>query len=152
MPRYFLDSCALAKTYHVETGTAKMLALMADAASQFFISSLTVIEIQSVFSQKVRDGKIDETDYRLVKKRFAADIDAKRLIVKNLLRPQQRMAEKLLEKHAKVRRLRTLDALQLGAALELWAKLLLDHFVSSDKHLVEVARLEGISVVNPDDP
>jgi predicted nucleic acid-binding protein len=152
MPSYFLDSCALAKAYHVETGTPKMLALLADAASQFFISSLTVIEMQSVFSQKVRDGKIDETDYRLVKKRFAADIDRKRLFVKNLLRPQQQMAEKLLEKHAKVRRLRTLDALQLGAALELWPKLRLDHFVSSDKHLVEVARLEGISVVNPDDP
>ena len=114
MPPYFLDSCALAKAYHVETGTPKMLAMLADAASHFFISSLTVIEIQSVFGQKVRDGKIDETDYRLVKKRFAADIDAKRLIVKNLLRPHQRMAERLLEIHAKVRRLRTLDVLQLG--------------------------------------
>jgi hypothetical protein len=36
--------------------------------------------------------------------------------------------------------------------VELWPRLRLDHFVSSDKHLTEVARLEGISVVNPDDP
>lgn len=116
MPRYFLDSSALAKAYHVETGTPKMLALLADASSQFYISSLTVIEIQSVFSQKVRDGKIDETDYKLLKKRFAADIQGKKLVVKNLLRPHQRMAERLIEKHAKLRRLRTLDAMQLGAA------------------------------------
>jgi len=152
MPRYFLDSSALAKAYHVETGTPKMLSLLADPGSDFYISSLTVIEIQSVFSQKVRDGKIDEADYMLTKKRFAADIQSKKLIVRNLLRPHQRMAEKLLEKHAKQRRLRTLDALQLGAALELTKKLALHHFVCADKHLVDIARLEGISVVNPDEP
>lgn len=28
----------------------------------------------------------------------------------------------------------------------------LHHFVCADKHLVDVARLEGVSVVNPDDP
>jgi predicted nucleic acid-binding protein len=111
-----------------------------------------VIEIQSVFSQKVRDGKIGEADYQVVKRRFAADIKSKKLIVKNLLRPHQRMAEKLLEEHAKYRRLRTLDALQLGAAMELAKKHGLNHFVCADKHLVNVARLEAISVVNPDDP
>jgi len=152
MPRYFLDSSALAKAYHVETGTPKMLVLLADVGNQCFISSLTVIEIQSVFSQKVRDGKIDENDYMLLKKRFAADIQSKKLAVKNLLRPHQRMAERLIEKHAKQRRLRTLDAMQLGAAIELTKKLGLDHFVCADKHLVGVARLEGVSVVNPDDP
>ena len=87
MPRYFFDSSALAKAYHVETGTPKVLALLGDAASQFYISSLTVVEIQSVFSQKVRDGKIDEADYKLVKQRFAADIQGQRIIVKNLPRP-----------------------------------------------------------------
>ncbi len=152
MPRYFVDSSALAKVYHVETGTSKMVAMLAEPGSEFFISSLTVIEIRSVFSQKVRDGKIGEADYQLVKRRFGADIKSKKLIVKNLLRPHQRMAEKLLEKHAKHWRVRTLDALQLGAAMELARKHGLDHFVCADKHLVNVARLEAISVVNPDDP
>ena len=31
-------------------------------------------------------------------------------------------------------------------------KIGIDHFVCADKHLVEVARLEGLSVVNPDEP
>jgi PIN domain nuclease of toxin-antitoxin system len=48
MPRYFVDSSALAKIYHVETGTSKMLAILAEPGGEFFISSLTVIEIQSV--------------------------------------------------------------------------------------------------------
>jgi predicted nucleic acid-binding protein len=152
MPRYFLDSSALAKAYHAETGTAKMLALLQEQGSEFFISSLTVIEIQSVFSQKVRDGRIDEADYRLLKQRFAADIQSKQLIVKNLLRPHQRVAERLLETHAKQRRLRTLDAIQLGAVLELSHKIGLDHFVCADKHLAEVARREGVSIINPDEP
>ena len=143
---------ALAKAYHAETGTTTVAALFAEAGSEFYISSLSVVEIQSVFSQKVRDGKISEADYTLLKQRFAADIQSKRIIVKNVLRPHQRAAEKLLEKHAKVRRLRTLDAIQLGAAVELAKKISLDHFVCADKPLVEVARLEGLSVVNPDDP
>ncbi|HEY2827305.1 MAG TPA: type II toxin-antitoxin system VapC family toxin [Pirellulales bacterium] len=152
MPRYFLDSSALAKAYHAETGTPKVVAILAEAGSEFFISSLSVVEIQSVFSQKVRDGKIDEANYQILKQRFAADIRSKKLVVKNLLRVQQKAAEKLLEKHAKVRRLRSLDALQLGAMIELAKKIGLDHFVCADKHLVEVARLEGLSVVNPDEP
>jgi hypothetical protein len=105
-----------------------------------------------VFSQKVRDGKIAESDYAMLKQRFAADIQSKKLVVKNLLRRHQRAAEKLLEKHAKIRRLRTLDAIQLGAAIELSVKIGLDQFVCADKPLVEVARIEGLSVVNPDEP
>jgi predicted nucleic acid-binding protein len=152
MPRYFFDSSALAKAYHAEIGTPKVLALLTEAGSEFFISSLTVIEIQSVFSLKVRDGRIDEADYLLLKKRFAADIRAKKLIVKNLLRPHQKAAEKLLEKHARVRRLRTLDAIQLGAAIELGKRIGVDQFVCADKPLADIARLEGLSVINPDEP
>ena len=106
MARYFLDSSALAKVYHVEPGTPKMVALLADTGSEFYISSLSVIEIQSVFSQKIRDGKITEADYTLLKQRFAADMQSKKIAVKNLLRSHQSAAERLLEKHAKVRRLR----------------------------------------------
>ncbi len=103
MPRYFFDSSALAKAYHVETGTAKVVAILNEAGSEFFISSLSVLEMQSVFSQKVRDGRITETDYAILKRRFSSDIQSRKIIVKNLLRPHQKAAEKLLEKHAKVR-------------------------------------------------
>jgi predicted nucleic acid-binding protein len=151
MPRYFVDSSALAKVYHPETGTANMVSLMADPANELLVSSLTLVEIQSVFSQKVRDGMISEDDYSLLKRRFAADIKGGRLAVKNLLRPHQRAAERLLEAHARLRRLRTLDALQLGAAIEIGKISTIDRFVCADKHLGNVARLEGISLLNPDE-
>lgn len=150
MPRYFLDSSALAKVYHAETGTANMVALMADSGSELLISSLTVVEIQSVFSQKVREGVISPDDYALLKRRFAADIKRGRLVVKNLLLPHQRAAERLLGIHAQIRRLRTLDALQLGAAIEIGKLFTLDQFVCADKHLGVVAQLEGVPLLNPD--
>lgn len=152
MARYFFDSSALAKAYHAETGTAKVVALLDEPDSEFVISSLTVIEMQSVFSQRVRDLKIAESDYVILRKRFSADIYRRKIVVKNLLRPHQRAAERLLEKYAKLRRLRTLDALQLGAAMELNRKIALDYFVCADKPLLEIARLEGVPVLNPDEP
>lgn len=151
MAGYFFDTSALAKAYHPEIGTPKVLALLTEQESVFVISSLSVIEIQSVFSQKVRDSVLGDADYVMLKKRFGADIQSKRLLVKNLLRAHQRRAEQLLEKYARTRRLRTLDAIQLGAVLELRPKLSLDHFVCADKHLAEIARLEGLSVINPDE-
>ena len=89
MPRYFLDSSALAKAYHSETGTAKVAALLTEAESEFFILSLSVVEIQSVFSQKVRDGKVDDAKYQVLKQRFASDTRSKKIVVKNLLRRHQ---------------------------------------------------------------
>jgi hypothetical protein len=141
----------LAKVYHSETGTANMVSLLADPANELLVSSLTLVEIQSVFSQKVRDGVISEDDYSLLKRRFAADIKSGRLMVKNLLRPHQRAAERLLDVHARIRRLRTLDALQLGAVIEVGKTSAIDHFVCADKHLGIVARLEGVPLLNPDE-
>jgi predicted nucleic acid-binding protein len=152
MLRYFLDSSALAKAYHAEAGTPKIVALLNEPGSEFIISSLTVIEMQSVFSKRVRDGTIADSDYLIVRRRFSADIRRRLLAVKNLLRSHQRTAEKLLEVHARSRSLRTLDAIQLGAAIELNKRLSLDYFVCADKSLVEVARLEGMPVLNPEEP
>ncbi len=34
MPRYFFDSSALAKAYHVETGTPKVIAILNEAGKR----------------------------------------------------------------------------------------------------------------------
>jgi predicted nucleic acid-binding protein len=49
-----------------------------------------------------------------------------------------------------MRRLRTLDALQLAVALDLSEQGFLDHFVAADKALAEVAAVEGLSVRDPE--
>jgi hypothetical protein len=62
-----------------------------------------------------------------------------------------RVVRSLLEDHARFRRLRTLDALQLGAVIQIGKATLIDHFVCADKHLLTVAQLEGIPLINPED-
>jgi predicted nucleic acid-binding protein len=45
--------------------------------------------------------------------------------------------------------LRTLDALQLSVALDLYRRGVVSQLVTSDRALSEVAALEGLPVVNP---
>ena len=59
-------------------------------------------------------------------------------------------AELLVERYAFDLRLRALDALQLAVALQLWNHNLTDHLVAADTILCEIARLEGLSVINPE--
>jgi hypothetical protein len=113
---------------------------------------LTVVEFQSVFAQKVRERLLTASEFQLVRRKFGGDVRARRITVKGLLRRHQRSAEKLIASHGLVRRLRTLDALQLAMAVELWENETIDHFVVADQHLVDAAQVEGISVINPELP
>jgi predicted nucleic acid-binding protein len=152
MPVYFFDTSALAKAYRHEIGTPKVMALLAEPGSQHWISSLTVVEFQSVFAQKVRAGELTMAEYQLLRRKFGGEVRAKRLIVKGLLRRHQRAAEKLIATHAPTKRLRTLDALQLAMALELKLSRTIDKFVVADEHLAQIAILEGLSILNPNSP
>ena len=58
-------------------------------------------------------------------------------------------AQKLIEKHALKRSLRTLDAIQLAVAINLHEYLQIDYFVCADKNLCSIAELEGLSIINP---
>lgn len=60
-------------------------------------------------------------------------------------------AQHLVARHGYRRRLRSLDALQLAVALDLRAQSRVDVFAAADKALIEVARLEGLAVENPED-
>jgi hypothetical protein len=59
------------------------------------------------------------------------------------------LAESLVERHAFEMQLRALDALQPAVALELQHAHLMDHFVTADIVLDEVARSEGLAIINP---
>ena len=152
MPSYFLDTSALAKAYRAEAGTDKVEKILAEPGSRIFISSLTCVEFQSVFAQKVRAGEATLADFELLRKKFGDDLKSKRIVVKTLYRRHQQAAEKLIAAHGPFRRLRTLDALQLAMAIELNGTGTTDHFVVADVHLAAVASLEGISVINPEIP
>jgi hypothetical protein len=64
----------------------------------------------------------------------------------------ERQAIRLLVRKGSVYPLRTLDALQLSAALWLKNQQQLDYFLCADPRLCEAAQQEGVSVINPEEP
>jgi PIN domain-containing protein len=152
MANYFLDTSALGKNYHIEIGTAEIERLLKEPNARHFISRLTLIEIQSVFAGKVRMGVITESDFQLLRRRFLTDVTKGQLQVIRMTGFHYQEAERLLKKHATSRGLRTLDALQLSVALDLRRRGTLDHFVCADRNFCIVAALEGLSLINPEQP
>jgi predicted nucleic acid-binding protein len=149
MASFFLDTSALVKRYRREDGTDVVDRIFADSASVVIISRLALIEAISALALLVRTGAIQLTDYAVAKKRFLAEVASSQLKVARLLVSQLETAERLIERHGPLRPLRTLDALQLAVALGLHREKRIDTFASADVSLCEIARLEGLTVLNP---
>src|SRR3954447_16787991 len=149
MPRYLFDTSALVKNYHVESGTPQVQAILGTPGSEFFISRLSAVEMLSGFAGKVRTGALSSTDYGILRKRFLADVRRKTFRPLRVLNAHYQLAGDLIGKHAMSRQFRTLDALQFAVALHFHRSFSLDHFVCSDQRLCDVARLEGLSVIQP---
>lgn len=149
MAGYFLDTSALAKAYHREAGTERVLKILSEGSCRFFISSLAIVELESALAQNLRAGALSSAQYKIARGKFGGDVRSGRLTVKGLFRRHLRSAEKLIVARASTSRLRTLDAIQLAMAVELRAKGLLDHLVVADERLAQIASFEGLSIINP---
>jgi hypothetical protein len=149
MADYFHDTSAIAKHYHVEASTPTVDQLLAEPASRHLVSRLGIIELHSVFASKVRMGVISPPDFQLLRARLLADVAQGLLQVVRMDSAHYQRAEQLLTAYAPTHRLRTLDALQLSVALDLHSRGMLDHFVCSDRGLIQVATAEGLSVIAP---
>ena len=153
MPAAFLDTSALAKHYHVEVGSAEIDQLWNDPGHELFVSRLSALEISSVFAGKIRAGVISVPDFDSLRRRFASDMTkTKRLKSVRLLVRHYQDAERLMRLHGPVRRLRTLDSLQLAVAIELFRMNAIDRVISSDRDLLAVAAAEGMRVFDPEHP
>lgn len=149
MPRFFFDTSALVKSYHVEAGTPLVQAVLATPGSEFFISRLSAVEILSGFARKVRTGTLAASDYGILRKRFFADVRRRSVRPLRILNAHYQLAGDLIGRHALGREFRTLDAIQLAVALHFHRSFPLDHFVCADQRLCDAARLEGLSVMQP---
>jgi predicted nucleic acid-binding protein len=149
MSRSYFDTSALVKNYHVESGTPQVQALLGNPNSEFFISRLAAVEMLSGFAGKVRTGYLSSTDYGILRKRFLSDVRKKTVRPLRVLNAHYQLASDLIGKHAMSRQLRTLDAIQLAVALHFHRSFPLDHFVCADQRLCDVARLEGLTVIQP---
>lgn len=148
MPSYLFDTSALVKLYHPEAGTTRIEAIFRETANRFFVSKLTVVEIESAFAMKQKTGAISSEQRRLATARFYADL-ASSLTVISMTDVHFNLARLLVKRYGSLGGLRTLDALQLAVASELRRVHMVEFFVSADAKLAEVADTQGIQVINP---
>ena len=149
MAAYFLDTSALVKRYHPEAGTPVVDQLFAEADAQVTISRLGLVEIVSALALKVRSGTINAAQFEQCRKQVHRDVRNKTLRVARMLVRHFQLADEMLRRHATTHRLRTLDALQLAVAIDLRSRGLADNFVCADDVLCQLAKSEGLAVVNP---
>lgn len=153
MISYFLDTSALAKRYHQESGSEYMDRLLEQPGSRSLISDLSIVELESVLAIKTRTKDIDERMLLMVRRRFRADLARQRLLITPLVSERHfHLARKLLIQYGVAEGLRTLDALQLAIALDLRQLGQLKVLVAADQRLCQVASLTGCPAVNPERP
>jgi hypothetical protein len=148
----FFDTSAIAKHYRAEVGTGRVDAFLGEAGATHLISSLSVVELHSVFARLARMGQITAADFHLARARFLADISGGLWQVVPVLDAHFHRAQQLLVRHGLGRSIRTLDALQLAVALELQTAGPLTAFVCADANLGFLAVAEGLSLINPEVP
>ncbi|MGA7415067.1 MAG: type II toxin-antitoxin system VapC family toxin [Bryobacteraceae bacterium] len=149
----FLDTSALAKLYHEEPGSNYVERILNQPGSKGILSRLSLVEMESVFSMKVRTGALDENGRSLALRRLRADIARDRLIIGPPIKAKHyRSAAKLLRLHRVSRGLRTLDALQLAVALDMLEASWISVILSADKRLCEVAEACGCPAIDPENP
>ncbi len=90
MPNYFLDTSALAKLYHRESGSEYMDRIVTEPGSRSIISRLSIVEMESVLAIKVRTGEIDEQQVEIARRCLRADVSQRRLVGPPIHMAQQR--------------------------------------------------------------
>lgn len=146
MSFYFLEATAFAKLFVREAGTDALIRLMESLEDNSkLISAVTPLEVYAAIRRRERAGHI-------VPEAAAAALDALRMESARMVQQPANpgvleAARELLDRTA----LRWPDALQLGSALaarDMYPGTTIA-FVSALPHLLEAARAEGFTVIDP---
>ena len=113
------------KYYHQEIGSDTVKKIFQTTGTVLQVSNLGILEVQSAFGMKVRTRQITPEDAAVLRQRLLGDVASE------------------------IVRLIHLDSTgnRYGSSREK----LLDVFVVADRLLAEVAVLEGLSTLNPED-
>jgi predicted nucleic acid-binding protein len=148
MARYFLDSSALVKRYHQESGTAEVEGLFQVPENRFFVSRLALVELHSSFARLVREAVLSKADFEKLIARLEEDVVSGVLTVTALSSHRLEQASTILATNGLTTNMRTLDALHLASAQALDARSRLAAFVAADKKLLAIASVCGLSVLD----
>ena len=152
MAGFFCDSSAIVKRYVREAGTNWTISLFRSSSrNSFYAARISLVEAISAFTRRLKNKSLTQTQTAKAKTRFRRTFQRKffKMEVDAIL--IERAAD-LAEKYA----LRGYDAVQLSAALtannariSVGASPLI--FVCADEKLNDAAKIEGLTVENPND-
>jgi len=136
----FVDTSALVKLYYSEPDSDQVEKKILGAA-RIFISELSKVEFASALAKKTRAGEMDEGSCRAIWGAFQDDLTSVQVEVINLFEEDYERAAGLILEFGLDETLRTLDSLQLAAALREPKSL----FLSSDVALNRIANRIGLN-------
>jgi uncharacterized protein len=148
MTRYFLDSSALVKRYHPESGTEKVERLFAEPNSRILVSRLALVEFHSCSARLVREGVLSQQNFRGLVTRLEADVVNNVFFVAAVSGPRLQEASLLFGTYGLSNAIRTLDAIQLATAQALHSRARLDAFAAADKRLLASATACGLPAMD----
>ena len=148
--RYFFDTSAIAKLFHVEKGTPQVISIFRQPERQIIISRLTLVELFSVAAIKFRTGEISNEARQSYVRQVLVTIALGEILVMASQSEDFDQAARLITNHGHLG-LRTLDAIQLAAALRQNTQASLDYFVCADQRLASIARLVQLRTIEPSD-
>ncbi|NCO66215.1 MAG: hypothetical protein COW32_00645 [Candidatus Aquicultor secundus] len=135
----FIDTSSLVKYYYPETDSNDVERVIL-AAKRLYLCELSLVEFASALMKKVRMNELQEQEQQLIWEAFLSDTQAENVELLDLAQDDFRIASDLILRYGKTRNLRTLDSLQLAAALKVPDA----DFLSSDKELLVVAEEVGL--------
>ncbi len=143
--KFFFDTSALVKFFHVEIGSEIVTQIMEHPASEIWMSELARLEFTSALYRRYRNKTLDEI--RLHTALMFFDQQLTNFNVEPVNQVVLDEAGLLLKKYGKEYGLRTLDALHLAThsliSEQGWC------FVTSDTILADVSQLAGFLLLNP---
>jgi hypothetical protein len=146
MARYFLDSSALVKRYHLESGSVDVQGLFDSSSDRFFVSRLALVEVHSSFARLVREGVIVKSDFDKLIIRLDEDVASGVLTVAAVSSRRLAGAAAILGTQGLTNPVRTLDAIHLATALALHGRSRIAAFIAADKKLLVAAAACGLAV------
>lgn len=141
--QYFLDTSAVVKIYHQETGSDQILPIYR-RGDIIVISELSKVEFASTVHKKLRTGEITGEILNAVTNRFSTDC-SERFIVIHVASLIVESALEIMNTHGRTSHLFALDALQIATLLMIAEADIT--FVCADKRLTALVKKMGTAVL-----
>ena len=142
MAPLYVDTSALVKFYYPEENSDRVEELLLKA-DRVYISDLTMVEMASALSQKVRAGDLSKGAEAAVWTAFLEDMHAGPVEIVHLLERHHFEAVDIIRKFGRKHGIKTLDALHLSLAHGLPDA----SFLCSDRILLRIATAMGITTL-----